>query len=215
MKNSKVVRRELAYAYLREQILNCILKPGEVLFEEKIAGQLGISKTPIRQAIYQLEKEGLVCVYPRKGITVSEISLSLVHELFETRLLIEPHIACSACGKIETVVLNSYREQFEQLDIEHQDVSDIKALKIDWDFHNAIIETSQNRFLIETMQNINAHYHRLRVLAAQADSKANERFTVEHLNIIDEMIAGNRDRVESLFRKHVQSSYEEALRLRF
>ena len=83
--NSYKPLRDIVFETLREAIINHVLKPGERLMEVRLAEEMGVSRTPVREAIRKLELEGLVDIVPRKGVYVAGISLKDVQEVFEVR----------------------------------------------------------------------------------------------------------------------------------
>jgi len=98
-------KKKLAYLLIKEKILDGTLAPLEDISEDELMKELGVSRTPVREAFQQLEKEGFVYIYPRKGTIVTDITINLVHQLFEARFLNEPHMSCKACGRIPEELL--------------------------------------------------------------------------------------------------------------
>ena len=89
-----------AYNIIKEKIVNLQLQPSADISEEKLIQELNISRTPIREALQKLAKDGFVIVYPRKGTIVADITLDLINSIYEIRILNEPHMSRIACMKI-------------------------------------------------------------------------------------------------------------------
>lgn len=90
--NGKVYARQYAYETLRERILTCRYAPGELLNETALGEKLGVSRTPVREALGRLERESLVEILPKIGVRVTELSIADINEIYAARELIEPYI---------------------------------------------------------------------------------------------------------------------------
>ena len=84
--------RDKAYEVIKEKISNCEYQPGQFLIESELMKEVGSSRTPVREALNKLEQERLLKIMPKRGIYVNDITLGLVNEIFEVRLLVEPYI---------------------------------------------------------------------------------------------------------------------------
>ena len=93
-------KSDYAYQELKNRIISGQMPPLSDVSEEQLQKELGVSRTPIREAIQKLEKEHFVMIYPRRGTLVSDITLDLIYSIYEVRLLNEPFIARSACRYI-------------------------------------------------------------------------------------------------------------------
>ena len=98
-----------AYQIIKERLINCIYEPGSFINESQLAADLGLSRTPVREAINRLESEGLVKVMPKKGIFVSDIQLSDVLQIFQARIEIEPVALGMAAPHLPTEELLHFR----------------------------------------------------------------------------------------------------------
>ena len=107
--------RELVFDALREAILSGTLKPGDRLMEVQLAEEMGVSRTPVREAIRKLELEGLVVMVPRKGAYVSGLSLKDAADLFEIRQSLEGLAASLAAERITDEEIKMLEDSFKQL----------------------------------------------------------------------------------------------------
>ncbi|MBC7189045.1 GntR family transcriptional regulator, partial [Candidatus Aerophobetes bacterium] len=145
------LRKNLAdevYNWLKMQLLNRVYKAGERLYVEKIAEQLGVSYTPVQQAISKLTKEGLVINIPRKGAMVASLSSREIKEIFDLRALLE----CYAAGLAERKIILDTEEIFEYLLREMKKLIDQRDkipefVARDRDFHLNIIRLANNKKL--------------------------------------------------------------------
>ena len=100
-------KSDYAYQELKNRIISGQMPPLSDVSEEQLQKELGVSRTPIREAIQKLEKEHFVMIYPRRGTLVSDITLDLIYSIYEVRLLNEPFIARSACRYIVHLLLHN------------------------------------------------------------------------------------------------------------
>jgi DNA-binding GntR family transcriptional regulator len=137
---------------LRALILTGEYGPEERLIEEQLAERLGVSRTPVRQALTMLEAEGLVEIAPNRGATVCSFSTEDVWDIYDLRAVLEGHAARRAAGRIERVELERLRELVGEMEglagrfEDHEE--EIRTLvKLNQEFHWTIVEASRNRRL--------------------------------------------------------------------
>ena len=149
--------RDVVFRTLRQAILRGELKPGERLMEIRLANQLGVSRTPIREAIRMLELDGLVIMVPRKGAQVAQITEKDLNDVLEVRLGLEELAVKLACERITEEELRSLYQasrSFEKLiETETDDLQ--KLAQADVDFHDVIYQATNNERLIQLL-NIHA-----------------------------------------------------------
>ncbi|WP_018465469.1 GntR family transcriptional regulator [Calidithermus timidus] len=145
--------REAAYLHLRESILSGILSPGTRISEPGLAESLGISRTPVREALQRLSQEGLVELSPGRGARVRVITPQEVREVYEVRALLEAEGARLAA-------LNATRAELEALEERLQTLDRIPAeeyaeqMRVDFEFHSLLMEASHNRTLARIYQDL-------------------------------------------------------------
>ena len=157
--------REVVFMTLRRQILRGELKPGERLMEISLANKLGVSRTPIREAIRMLEHEGLVVMVPRRGAHVAEITRQELNDVLEIRKTLEVLAIQRACANMTDRDIRQLREAEEAFAIlvERKD-ADITALgEADEHFHDIIYQGTNNRRLIQILNNLREQMYRFRV----------------------------------------------------
>lgn len=161
--NEYLPLREVVFKTLRRAILKGELKPGERLMEIALAERLGVSRTPIREAMRKLELEGLVVMVPRKGAQVANITEKDLNDVLEVRIALENMAIEKACDRMkeeDIKMLWEAAEAFERTTIEGDLV---KMAEADVDFHEIIYRASDNRRLNQVMNNLREQIYRYRV----------------------------------------------------
>jgi len=143
---------ELTYRSIKEQVLNGTLREGTRLTEEQLANQLGISKSPVREALNRLEVEGLISIESRRGAYVREFSLKEVRDLFEFREVLELHSIATA--EITPTLLAQLAESVERTKVFLSSGDKLKHIEEDLKFHAMIAEASGNHEFFRVFQNI-------------------------------------------------------------
>lgn len=197
-----------AYEQIKSRILRCEYKPMSFLDVGAIANELGISRTPVRDAVSLLEQEELVQVLPRHGIMVLGISADLINDIINTRKIVEPFAARTAALKADEDIMNGIREVF------CDPRADISALlEMDQKLHRYIVSCTENTYIIRMMDSIFSNSYRL-MLSGSRMPGVFEISNREHIDIIDAIIERNPDRAEKRMLNHLshseQTSYEAA-----
>lgn len=177
--------RDVVFHTLRNAILHGDLKPGERLMEIRLANVLGVSRTPIREAIRMLELEGLVIMVPRKGAHVARITEKDMNEVLEVRMGLEEFAARLACERIteeQGVALKAAAMAFE-MEIE-KDTDDISGLaEADVKFHDIIYQATGNKRLMQLINNLREQMYRYRVEYLK-DKGVRKQLAEEHAAIL-------------------------------
>jgi DNA-binding GntR family transcriptional regulator len=192
---------EAAYNRLRSMIVRLEFAPGDVLREDDLREQLGIGRTPIREALQRLEREHFVKVVPRQGIFVTGIDVSELSMLFETRSVLEPYAARLAAlrGTDE-----SWDAMEEALDRTVDAADGAELLAIDRTCHEIMWQAAGNRFLIDTLDMLYAQSDRLWHLYL-ADVADPGHAVEEHVAILNALRSSESDIAASLVDDHVAS----------
>ncbi len=176
--------RDVVFNTLRKAILRGNLEPGEHLREIYLADKLGVSRTPIREAIRKLELEGLVVMIPRKGAVVAEITEKSLRDVLEVRRALEALAVQLACEKIldaEVEELKMAAKSFEEA-LETGDVT--VFAEADVQFHDIIYRATDNERLIQLLYNLREQMYRYRVEHLKRED-SHETLLEEHKAIID------------------------------
>lgn len=173
--------KHLAYNTIKAKITSCEYAPDTWLNEEMLQDDLFISRTPIRDAISRLEQEGLVTIYPKKGIQVSSLSINDINMVFELRLLYEPYALLKYGQTIPYKTLMYYYEHFS----DYENLKNENACyELDDAFHVDIINSVSNRYIQQSYSHIHAQNLRFRYLSGKASSMRLEQSSREHLLIL-------------------------------
>ena len=145
--NDYLPLRDVVYQTLRNAILKGDLKPGERLMEMKLAGKLGVSRTPIREAIRMLELEGLVTMIPRRGAEVSRISKQDIRDVLEVRLVLDSLATKLACKRITADQKEELVRAAEEFASATKSGDVTLIAQADVRFHDVILAASHNKRL--------------------------------------------------------------------
>lgn len=161
--NDYLPLRDVVFNTLREAILNGEIEPGERLMEIKLAETLGVSRTPIREAIRMLQIEGLVNMTPRKGTVVADISKEDLKNVLEVRRVLEELAVTLACQNMTDNDVEELKQNLNEFEnaIEKEIPSDIA--KIDVAFHDIIYKATKNDRLIQILYNLREQMFRYRL----------------------------------------------------
>ena len=196
-----------AYNIIKEKIVNLQLQPSADISEEKLIQELNISRTPIREALQKLAKDGFVIVYPRKGTIVADITLDLINSIYEIRILNEPHMSRIACMKILDEWIQRMKAGF--LSCGEPDVDLAGYIRLDYELHTELTRHTNNIFLKNLFKVVNDHNHRIRIQTSRRNDVYG-RSIQEHLEIIKALEGRNEAAVEEAVRTHILTAKREA-----
>ncbi len=198
--------RDVVFENLREAILEGQLKPGQRLMEVQLAEQLGVSRTPVREAIRKLELEGLVVMLPRKGAYVANMSLKDVIDVLEIRSSLEGLAAYLAAERIHEDDVKKLREIAEDFkkSIENKDDVDI-LLKKDVEFHEFIFNATKNKKLSQIINSLWEQVYRFRATYI-SDFDTSDNLVIEHNNILEAIISGNNEDAKKYAMEHIEKA---------
>lgn len=196
--------REVVFNTLRDAILKGELEPGEHLMEVQLSNRLGVSRTPIREALRQLESEGLVIMTPRKGAVVAEITQSDLTDVLEVRKALEVLAVELACIKIkdeEIVELKECGEKFRQA----LDKGELTVVAdMDEQFHDVIYKATCNRRLIQLLNNMRQQMYRYRLEYIKDDGHWNVLIE-EHEKLIKAIEEKDVEMAKSVTNSHIDN----------
>lgn len=202
--NAYLPLRDVVFHTLREAILKGDLKPGERLMELQLAAKLGVSRTPIREAIRMLQQEGLAVTVPRKGAEVAGISQKDMEDVLQIREALEMLAVQLACEKItgeQISMLEDNVKAFEQT-IQKKDIKEIAGKDIE--FHDIIFEAAGNPRLVMMLNNLRGQIYRYRVEYLKNDENY-PRLIEEHRSIVDGLRNRKKEYVMEMTKRHVDN----------
>ena len=196
--------REIVFEYLRQSILDGKLEPGKRLMEIQMAEQLGVSRTPVREAIRKLELEGLVVMVPRRGAYVADVSIKDVLEVLEVRMVLEGLAASLAAERMSddeinelTSVCDEFKRYYEEDNIEGMIQKDVE-------FHDRIFNSTGNNKLNQISQSLREQIYRFRVRYISRYNKAKE-LVDEHQALLDAIRNRDPDKAYKCGMKHIEN----------
>lgn len=202
-------KAEAVYEEIRRRILRGILPPASSLNQDALAPELGVSVTPVREAMRRLEAEGLVQFQAHKSVIVSPLSLDELSEIYDVRLQLDPYAAAVATTKAGEAAL----ARIEQMARTEVSRDPLEQATINRAFHRAIYAESRNGLLIEILDGLweRTDRYRIMLVSTEVDVKVVVR---EHLEIVAAMQSRRSRQVAKLIRAHVmkaRASIESAL----
>lgn len=196
--------REVVYKTLRIAILKGELKPGERLMEIQLANKLGVSRTPIREAIRKLELEGLVMMRPRKGAEVAEITEKSLRDTLEVRRSLEELAVRLACERITPEGIAELVEAGEKFEAIFASDDITKIAEADVAFHDIIYFATDNRKLIQILSNLQEQMYRYRVEYLKR-LDCHEQLLAEHRSLMEAIKAGDKERAVMITTDHIEN----------
>ena len=196
--------RDVVFRTLRRAILKGELKPGERLMEVQLANRLGVSRTPVREAIRKLELEGLVTMIPRRGAEVAEITEKNMRDVLEVRRALEELAVKIACEKMTDEEIELLRQASKKFrDTMYND--NLTAIaENDVEFHEIIYDATGNKRLIQILNNLREQMYRYR-LEYLKDTDSHEKLDGEHQAIYENIKNGDKEAVCAMVGQHIDN----------
>lgn len=202
--NEYLPLRDVVFQTLRQAIITGEFAPGERLMEITLAERLGVSRTPVREAIRKLELEGLVVMIPRKGAEVAKITEERLRDVLEVRCALEELSATLACQRID-------EEGKERLAACHD--AFVRAVKMgdaleianqDEAFHECIFEQTRNDRLLQIIHNLKEQMYRYRMEYVK-DASYREELVAEHEKLLGAILSGDTQTATEVMRHHIHN----------
>ncbi|MBQ0079028.1 MAG: GntR family transcriptional regulator [Eubacterium sp.] len=194
--------REMVYEELKMQILTGAIIPGTRMMEVELAEQMGVSRTPIREAIRKLEKEGLVTIRPRRGAYASSINTDDMLDILEVRQNMEGLAAYFAASRMTPDQL----DELKALSAKYNEAvldGDMEAMiEFDTKFHRAIVDSCNNKILVQMIEQLQELVLRFRYIYYDSFKRA-ENMPEEHQAIVDAITRGDEDAARSAADVHI------------
>ena len=197
--------REIVFETLRDAIINQVLEPGERLMEIQMADEMGVSRTPVREAIRKLELEGLVIMVPRKGAYVAGISVKDIHEVFEVRTSLEG-LAASLAAQIITPEELDEMERNLFLEAGELAGNNLRSIvEIDTSFHDLLYKAAKNQKLFQMVNNLQEQLQRFRSASLARPGRSKTALD-EHRKILEALALGDAKLAQKLAMEHIESA---------
>ena len=203
--------RDVVFNTLRRAILKGELKPGERLMEITLADKLGVSRTPIREAIRKLELEGLVVMAPRKGAKVASITERDLNDVLEVRKGMEVLAISLACKRItgeELEKLETIEQSFQKL-IESGNLTELAEMDVK--FHDTIYQATNNQRLVQLLNNLREQMYRYRMEYLK-DIAVRRTLAEEHKAICRALRERDEQQAEQYVSIHIDNQQKAIIR---
>lgn len=202
--------RNKVFQYIRSQIIAGVYPPGETILETKLADELGVSRTPVREAIWLLEVEGLVEVAAKKGAVVLGISDKDVSDIFAMRQLLEALAARWAASRLTDDEIKELQKICDLSEFYAQKRNMEELAELDNRFHQLIYEASGSRMLNMTLSNLHKYVLQARLHSINTDNRFSQSVT-EHLTLLEAFRNRDPEAAEKAMTNHVNMAYSNIL----
>ena len=209
--NDKYSLRGRVFQKLREDILSGKYQEPEELKEVAIGEELGVSRTPVREAFRQLELEGLIQIIPNKGAYVTGITAKDVKDIYMIRSLLEGLCARLATEKITKEQMEEMEENIYLADFHAQKGHMDQMAELDNRFHDILYEACDSKLLEHTLKDYHEYVLRVRQKTLSTNTRGRAS-NDEHRQIMEAIKAGDADRAEKLANQHMINAYDNMVK---
>lgn len=193
--------RDYAYRAIRENIISLDLEPGSMLSENEIAQELGISRTPVREALIELSKTKMVEIIPQRGSFISKIDYGIIEEARFFRLIVEIAVTELACDFASNKDIEELKELVSLQEFySERNILD-KLLAVDNDFHNILYRIANKEFIRKIVEDTTVHFDRVRRLSINAIKM--DSIIEDHRAIIKAIEERDKKKVKEVVTKHL------------
>lgn len=199
--------KQKAYWEIRQRIVGGVFKPGSILSESGLVELVGVSRTPVREALSCLEQEGLVRIIPKCGIAVKGLSVQEINALFEMRTILEPYVIRRYADRIpRDQLLSTWRAMecaYMESDAEEQ-------YRLDAQLHRLIHESAANPYINRIMEQAVVENTRIRALLGTIPSRLKDSYE-EHRSIVEALLAKRCEDAAAAMEAHLRIAHQLAL----
>lgn len=195
-----------AYRVLLDRLIMLDIKPGEPIMEKQLAEEMGVGRTPLREALKRLESDHLVVTYPRRGTFASQVDVTELAHVSEVRQALEPLAARRAAEAKGGAIRDQLLEVLAYLKHLNPDQSQRDLLAYDLSVHRLIYNVTSNEHLSETLIRLDNIATRIWATLSDRLPSLHEHI-VEHTQLIQHIVAGEPDEAEHHAAEHVQNFY--------
>ena len=193
------------YRVLKTEIVKGFLEPGTKLLENKLAEEMHVSRTPVREAIQKLAAEGLIKIAPNQTLIVTEVSLEDVKEVLQIRGILEGLATRVAAQKITRQEIEELEEIITQMGLYVTKKDLTFYCKLDDEFHNLILHICGNKWIIQIRDNLGNFLYRFRIKSLSVSGRLKCSFE-EHQKIMESLKEKNPEKEEQLSKIHMENT---------
>lgn len=203
--------RDVVFNTLRQAILTGELKPGERLMELHLASRLGVSRTPIREAIHKLELEGLVTLIPRRGAEVAQITEKSMNDVLEVRRALDALCVELACDRITEAELSDLKQACDNFEAVVKTGDLKKITQADVALHDIIVHATGNQRLLQMVNNLSEQMYRYRFEYIK-DTSRHETLVEEHRIIYQSIVKKDKKTASDAAKTHIDNQERAIIR---
>ena len=203
--------RDVVFNTLRQAILKGELKPGERLMEIALADKLGVSRTPIREALRKLEQEGLVVMIPRRGAQVADITEKDLNDVLEVRIALENMAIEKACKRMTEEQMRQMRHAEKEFERVLAEGNLVRIAEADVDFHEVIYQAADNARLYQVLSNLREQMYRYRVEYLKEEDTRNQ-LVQEHEELSKAIRERDVQKAQELSFRHLENQRQAIIR---
>ena len=200
-RESRESAREYALRLIQENIIKLNLKPGTAVSENELAKELGISRTPIREALQELQKMNFIEVYPQKGSVISHIDFEIVEEMVFLRKVLEKAVVEDLCGRISEENLQELDRNVQLQEFYLDNHNPHKVYELDNQFHHLLFVYSNKERIYNMMEGTQGHFDRIRTLVVY--SVKDIKIVEDHKAIVNAIRNNDRALAAEIIIKHL------------
>jgi len=195
--------RDHIFEELQQAIYSGKLKSGERVTEKKVAEELGVSRTPVREALYRLASSGLIKMIPHRGFLVSRWSLKEIKDVIELRIALEVFAVKLAIERIEPKEIDELKTLLIEMKeaVKKEDIT--RASQLNTLFHDKIIIASKNKELSQVIEPIKNKIYHFRIISISSNNRLKESL-YEHKNILDAILDKDSILAQELISQHIK-----------
>ncbi|HIX67367.1 MAG TPA: GntR family transcriptional regulator [Candidatus Anaerostipes excrementavium] len=209
--NEYLPLRDVVFNTLRQAIITGEFAPGERLMEIALANRLGVSRTPVREAIRKLELEGLVVMIPRKGAEVAKITEKDLRDVLEVRSSLEELAAELATERMNDEIKAKLEKALQNFKEAIESENNAAIADRDVEFHDVIFEATGNARLIQIISNLREQIYRYR-LEYVKDTEYHVTLLKEHQELVKAMSEGKKEEARKIMKKHIDNQEMTVIR---
>ena len=208
--NEYLPLRDVVFNTLRQAILRGELQPGERLMEIQLAQRLGVSRTPVREAIRKLELEGLVLMIPRRGAEVAEITRQDLEDVLEVRAALEELAVKDACEHITDEQLQDLKKAANEFKRSLEGTDLVACAEADIHFHEIIYAATNNKRLVQMLNNLREQMYRYRMENLK-DKRTYRTLVEEHDAIRRALKKHDKEKAGAAINVHIENQRRSIL----
>lgn len=209
---SKRPAKELVYEHVRRKILNGELQGGDFIEEKVVSEAVGVSRTPVREALHRLQSDHYITLTPRRGAVVRQITAKELTEVYESRRLIEIHAMERICRE-KRAIPAVLRELYEKMCDTSESQDFVQRAEYDQAFHRAIVATTDNAVLVELYDSLQVRQQRVAIAAMRVQPSRAETIDHEHEQLLEALEKFDEDAAVRIISQHLRPVLDVVSRL--